>query len=177
MSQLKWWQQAVFYQIYPRSFADGNGDGIGDFQGMIQRLGYLQDLGIDALWLSPHFPSPQFDCGYDISDYTSVAPEYGTLDDFQRFLEGAHQRGIRVILDLVLNHTSHQHPWFIESKSSRDNPKRDWYIWRGRGGSVGRPATAGWTAQQLVLRFWRLGLGVRPEHRPVLLPLFPQGAT
>ncbi len=144
MSQLKWWQQAVFYQIYPRSFADGNGDGIGDFQGMIQRLGYLQDLGIDALWLSPHFPSPQFDCGYDISDYTGVAPEYGTLDDFQRFLEGAHQRGIRVILDLVLNHTSHQHPWFIESKSSRDNPKRDWYIWRdGVARSGDRPQQVG----------------------------------
>lgn len=134
MTQLKWWQKAVFYQIYPRSFADGNGDGIGDLRGMIERLDYLQDLGIDAIWLSPHYPSPQFDCGYDISDYTAVAPEYGTLADFREFLEGAHRRGIRVILDLVLNHTSDQHPWFIESRSSRDNPKRDWYIWRdGRG--------------------------------------------
>jgi alpha-glucosidase len=131
---LKWWQKSVFYQIYPRSFADGNDDGIGDFQGIIDHLDYLQDLGIDALWLSPHYPSPQRDCGYDISNYTGVAPEYGTLDTFKRFLEGAHLRSIRVILDLVLNHTSHQHPWFIESRSSRDNPKRDWYIWRdGKG--------------------------------------------
>lgn len=130
MENLKWWQKAVFYQIYPRSFADGNRDGIGDFNGMIDRLDYLKSLGIDALWLSPHYPSPQFDCGYDISDYQGVNPEYGSLDDFKRFLEGAHQRGLRVILDLVLNHTSDQHPWFIESSSSRDNPKRDWYIWR-----------------------------------------------
>lgn len=135
MRTLKWWQTAVFYQIYPRSFADGNGDGIGDFRGMIRRLDYLKELGVDALWLSPHFPSPQFDCGYDIADYTDVAPEYGTLDDFREFLAGAHQRGLRVILDLVLNHTSDQHRWFLESKSSRDNPKRDWYIWRdGRNG-------------------------------------------
>lgn len=127
---LKWWQKAVFYQIYPRSFADGNSDGIGDLSGMIDRLDYLKDLGIDAVWLSPHYPSPLHDCGYDVSDYTSVASEYGTLTDFKRFLDGAHHRGIRVVLDLVLNHTSDQHSWFIESCSSRDNPKRDWYIWR-----------------------------------------------
>jgi alpha-glucosidase len=137
MRALTWWQRAVFYQIYPRSFADGNGDGIGDFQGLIARLDYLRDLGIDAIWLSPHYPSPFLDCGYDISDYTGVAPEYGTLDDFRAFLDGAHARGIRVVLDLVLNHTSDQHPWFIESRSSRDNPKRDWYIWRdGRDGGA-----------------------------------------
>ncbi len=130
MTNLKWWQTAVFYQIYPRSFADGNGDGIGDFEGMLERLDYLKDLGVDALWLSPHYPSPLFDCGYDVADYTGVAPEYGTLDDFRRFLDGAHQHGLRVILDLVLNHTSDQHPWFVASRSSRDNPKRDWYIWR-----------------------------------------------
>ena len=130
MKELNWWQKAVFYQIYPRSFADGNGDGIGDFYGMINRLDYLQDLGIEALWLSPHYPSPFFDCGYDVADYTGVAPEHGTLDDFKRFLDGAHERGLRVILDLVLNHSSDQHPWFIESRSSRDNPKRDWYVWR-----------------------------------------------
>ncbi len=129
MQELKWWQKAVFYQIYPRSFADGNGDGVGDFYGMIDRLDYLHDLGIDALWLSPHYPSPQHDCGYDVADYTGVEPEYGTLEDFKLFLKGAHQRGIRVILDLVLNHTSDQHRWFIESCSSRDNPKRDWYVW------------------------------------------------
>jgi alpha-glucosidase len=125
----KWWQKAVFYQIYPRSFADGNGDGIGDFKGMTEKLDYLKELGVDALWLSPHFPSPMVDCGYDISDYENVAPEYGTLDDFQAFLNGAHARGLHVILDLVLNHTSDVHPWFVESKSSRDNPKADWYIW------------------------------------------------
>jgi alpha-glucosidase len=134
MSALKWWQQAVFYQIYPRSFADGSGDGIGDFPGMIARLDYLRDLGVDAIWLSPHYPSPFLDCGYDISDYTNVGPEYGTLEDFTAFLHEAHARGIRVILDLVLNHTSDQHPWFVESRAGRDNPKRDWYVWRdGQG--------------------------------------------
>lgn len=130
MQDWKWWQRAVFYQIYPRSFADGNADGIGDFIGITQKLDYLVDLGIDAIWLSPHFPSPQYDVGYDISDYCDVAPEYGTLQDFKTFLDGAHRRGLRVILDLVLNHTSHLHQWFLESRSSRDHPKRDWYIWR-----------------------------------------------
>ncbi len=135
MNDLKWWQQAVFYQIYPRSFADGNGDGIGDFQGMTAKLDYLRDLGVDAIWLSPHYRSPFLDCGYDISDYTCVGPEYGTLEDFMTFLHAAHARNIRVIIDVVLNHTSDQHPWFLESHGSRDNPRRDWYIWRdGRDG-------------------------------------------
>jgi alpha-glucosidase len=135
VQRLNWWQKAVFYQIYPRSFADGNGDGIGDFRGMIGRLDYLKELGIDAIWLSPHYPSPNFDCGYDISDYTDVATEYGTLEDFEEFLDEAHKRGMRVILDMVLNHTSDQHVWFKESSSSRESPKRDWYIWRdGRNG-------------------------------------------
>jgi alpha-glucosidase len=129
MAKRKWWQTAVFYQIYPRSFADSNGDGIGDFKGIIPKLDYLANLGVDAIWLSPHFPSPNWDCGYDISDYTAVASEYGTLEDFKTFLHEAHARSIRVILDLVLNHTSDEHPWFIESKSSRDNPKADWYVW------------------------------------------------
>jgi len=129
MNALKWWQQAVFYQIYPRSFADGNADGIGDFSGMIAKLDYLRDLDVDAIWLSPHYPSPFLDCGYDISDYTDVGPEYGSLSDFTVFLHEAHARRMRVVLDLVLNHTSDQHPWFLESRSSRDNPKRDWYIW------------------------------------------------
>ncbi len=135
MTNLKWWQTAVFYQIYPRSFADGNGDGIGDLQGITAKLDYLVDLGIDAIWLSPHFPSPQFDCGYDVANYTDVEPEYGNLAEFKHFLEEAHKRDLQVILDLVLNHTSDQHPWFQESRSSKDNPKRDWYIWRdGRAG-------------------------------------------
>ncbi|MGA7733488.1 MAG: alpha-glucosidase [Chloroflexia bacterium] len=129
MEALKWWQKAVFYQIYPRSFADGNSDGIGDFPGMTARLDYLRDLGVDALWLSPHYPSPFLDCGYDISNYVDVGPEYGSLKDFTTFLQEAHARGLRVILDLVLNHTSDQHAWFRESRSSRDNPKRDWYVW------------------------------------------------
>jgi alpha-glucosidase len=129
MADLKWWQTAVFYQIYPRSFADGNGDSIGDFKGIIEKLNYLSELGVDAVWLSPHFPSPNWDCGYDVADYTNVAPEYGTLEDFKTFLREAHARDIRVILDLVLNHTSDEHPWFLESKSSRDNPKADWYVW------------------------------------------------
>ena len=129
MTAHKWWQTAVFYQIYPRSFADGNGDGIGDFKGATEKLDYLASLGVDAVWLSPHFPSPNWDCGYDISDYCNVAPEYGTLDDFKTFLNEAHKRNIRVILDLVLNHTSDEHAWFLESKSSRDNPKADWYVW------------------------------------------------
>ncbi|MAU09059.1 MAG: glucohydrolase [Anaerolineaceae bacterium] len=137
MTEIKWWQRAVFYQIYPRSFADGNGDGIGDFQGIISKLDHLRDLGIGGIWLSPHFPSPYIDCGYDISDYEDVAPEYGTLADFKMFLDEAHARDIRVILDLVLNHSSDQHPWFQESRSSRDNPKRDWYIWHdGKNGSA-----------------------------------------
>jgi alpha-glucosidase len=130
MSDFKWWQRAVFYQIYPRSFADGNGDGVGDLAGVISKLDYLKGLGIDAIWLSPHYPSPQYDCGYDISDYTGVDPEYGTLEDFKSFLYGAHKRDIRVILDLVLNHTSDAHSWFLESRSDLNNPKRDWYIWR-----------------------------------------------
>ncbi|MGC9468060.1 MAG: glycoside hydrolase family 13 protein [Anaerolineae bacterium] len=124
-----WWREAVFYQIYPRSFADGNGDGIGDFAGMIGKLDYLLDLGIDAIWLSPHYPSPQKDCGYDISDYRGVASEYGTLEEFKAFLDGAHERGIRVVLDLVLNHTSDEHPWFQLSRSGLDHEKRDWYVW------------------------------------------------
>jgi alpha-glucosidase len=130
MHNLKWWQTAVFYQIYPRSFADGNGDGVGDFAGMTERLDYLQDLGVDALWLSPHYPSPQADCGYDVADYTDVNPEYGTLAEFKTFLAEAHRRGLRVILDMVLNHSSDQHRWFLESRSGRDAPRRNWYIWR-----------------------------------------------
>lgn len=132
--QAQWWKKAVFYQIYPRSFADGNGDGMGDFYGMVERLDTLKDLGVDAIWLSPHYPSPFVDCGYDISDYEDAAPEYGGMPQFKRFLEEVHKRGMYLILDLVLNHTSDQHRWFIESRSSKENPKRDWYIWhKGKG--------------------------------------------
>lgn len=129
MKHTAWWHSAIFYQIYPRSFADSNGDGIGDILGIIAKLDYLQRLGITALWLSPHYPSPQIDVGYDVADYYGVAPEYGTQDDFKRLVDEVHQRGMHLITDLVLNHTSDQCAWFIESKSSRENPKRDWYVW------------------------------------------------
>ncbi len=124
-----WWKEAVFYQIYPRSFADSNGDGIGDLPGITSRLDYLKDLGIDSLWISPIYQSPNDDNGYDISDYLEIGPEYGTLADFERLSAGLKERGLRLILDQVLNHTSDEHPWFIESRSSRTNAKRDWYHW------------------------------------------------
>jgi maltose alpha-D-glucosyltransferase/alpha-amylase len=124
-----WYKDAVIYQVHVRAFYDSLGDGNGDFRGLAQKLDYLQDLGINAIWLMPFFPSPLRDDGYDISDYRSVHPTYGTLDDFKLFLDAAHQRGIRVIIEMVLNHTSDQHPWFQESRSSRDNPRRDWYVW------------------------------------------------
>jgi maltose alpha-D-glucosyltransferase/alpha-amylase len=124
-----WYKDAVIYQVHVRAFYDSTGDGNGDFRGLAQKLDYLQDLGVNALWLMPFFPSPLRDDGYDISDYRSVHPKYGNLEDFKAFLDAAHQRGIRVIIEMVLNHTSDQHPWFQESRSSRDNPRRDWYVW------------------------------------------------
>jgi maltose alpha-D-glucosyltransferase/alpha-amylase len=124
-----WYKDAIIYQVHVRTFFDSNGDGIGDFQGLEQKLGYLQELGINAIWLMPFFPSPLRDDGYDIADYTTVHSAYGTLDDFRKVLESAHNRGIRVIIEMVLNHTSDQHPWFQESRSSMDNPRRDWYVW------------------------------------------------
>lgn len=126
----KWWKQSAFYEIYMPSFKDGNGDGIGDFSGIASKLDYLKELGIDGLWLTPFYPSPKVDNGYDISDYYGIDPEYGTMADFEKFILEAHKRDIRVIVDLVLNHTSSRHPWFQESKSSKEHPKRDWYIWR-----------------------------------------------
>jgi alpha-glucosidase len=125
-----WWQAGTIYQIYPRSFQDSNGDGIGDLNGIIGRLPYLRRLGVDAIWLSPIFPSPMADFGYDISDYVGIDPMFGTLADFDALVAAAHDQGFRLILDLVPNHTSDQHAWFKESRGSRDNPKRDWYIWR-----------------------------------------------
>ncbi len=125
-----WWKEVVVYQIYPRSFKDSNGDGIGDLQGIIEKLDYLTELGIDVLWLSPIYQSPNDDNGYDIADYQAIMDEFGTMEDFDRLLTKAHQRGLRIIMDLVINHTSDEHPWFLESRSSKDNPKRDYYIWR-----------------------------------------------
>lgn len=124
-----WYKDAVIYQLHVRTFSDSNADGIGDFAGLTQRIDYLQELGVTAIWLLPFYPSPLRDDGYDIADYCSVNPTYGSLDDFKAFLNAAHSRGIRVIIELVVNHTSDQHPWFKEARSSRDNPKRDWYVW------------------------------------------------
>ncbi len=124
-----WYKDAVFYQLHVKSFADSNGDGIGDFDGLTSKLDHLASLGVDCLWLQPMYPSPGKDDGYDISDYTSIHPDYGTRQDFERFLSAAHARGLRVIIELVLNHTSDQHAWFQEARSSVDNPRRDWYVW------------------------------------------------
>ena len=131
-----WWKHGVIYHIYPRSFQDSNGDGIGDIRGIIRRLGYLRDLGIDGIWISPIFKSPMVDFGYDVADYREIDPVFGTMNDFLELVARAHDAGIRIILDLILNHTSDQHPWFIESASSFSNPKRNWYIWKNpvRGG-------------------------------------------
>src|SRR5262249_39748420 len=125
-----WWKHAIIYEIYPRSFQDSNGDGVGDINGITSRLHYLKDLGVDAIWISPMYPSPQVDFGYDISNYEAIDPQYGTIADFDRLLSEARKRNIRVIMDWVPNHTSDQHPWFLESRASRENPKRDWYVWR-----------------------------------------------
>jgi oligo-1,6-glucosidase len=137
-----WWRRAVVYQVYPRSFADADGDGMGDLRGVIDHLDHLAGLGVDVLWLSPVYPSPQDDNGYDISDYQDIDPVFGTLADFDELLAGAHARGIRLIMDLVVNHTSDEHPWFAESRASRDSPKRDWYWWRPARPGM-RPGTPG----------------------------------
>ena len=126
----KWWKESVVYQIYPRSFKDSNGDGIGDINGITEKLDYLKELGIDVIWLSPVYQSPNDDNGYDISDYQAIMEEFGTMEDFDRMLAEAHKRGIRIVMDLVVNHTSDEHAWFVESKKSRENPYRDYYIWR-----------------------------------------------
>jgi len=148
-----WWQKGVVYQIYPRSFQDTNGDGIGDLPGIIQRLDYLQWLGINAIWISPIYPSPMADFGYDITNYTDVHPMFGTLSDMDDLIAAAHQRNLKVLLDFVPGHTSDQHPWFQESRASRDNPRRDWYIWRDSAPNGGPPnnwlsrfdGKSGWT--------------------------------
>ncbi len=130
MEERIWWKEAVCYQVYPRSFNDSNNDGIGDINGIREKLDYLKDLGIDVIWVSPIFKSPNDDNGYDISDYQDIMDEFGTMEDFELLLKETHDKGMKLILDLVINHTSDEHPWFIESKSSKDNPKRDWYIWQ-----------------------------------------------
>lgn len=134
-----WWQKGVIYQIYPRSFMDSNGDGVGDLPGIQSRLDFLKWLGVDAVWLSPIYPSPMADFGYDVADYTGIEPLFGTMDDFDRLLAEVHRRGMKLVLDLVPNHTSDQHAWFLQSRSSCDNPKRDWYIWRDAEPGGGPP--------------------------------------
>jgi alpha-glucosidase len=134
-----WWQRGIIYQVYPRSFMDSNGDGVGDLPGIASKLDYLTWLGVDALWLSPIYPSPMADFGYDVADYTGVDPLFGTLKDFDALLEQAHGRGLKVMLDFVPNHTSDEHPWFVEARSARDNPRRDWYIWRDAAPGGGPP--------------------------------------
>jgi alpha-glucosidase len=139
LAAVPWWERGVIYQIYPRSFQDSDGDGVGDLRGIVQRLDYLAELGVDAIWLSPIFPSPMADFGYDVADYTGIDPLFGSLEDFDRLLAAAQGRGLKVMLDFVPNHSSDRHPWFVESRSSRDSPKRDWYIWRDPATDGGPP--------------------------------------
>ena len=157
--ELPWWASTVIYQVYPRSFADSNGDGIGDLPGITAHLDHLVDLGVETLWVSPFFASPQHDVGYDVSDYRDVAPEYGTLDDAQQLIDEAHGQGLKVMFDLVLNHTSEEHPWFVESRSSRDNPKADWYVWadgyRDRNGKPKPPNN--WRSELQLPKAWQWG--------------------
>ena len=156
-----WWQRGIVYQIYPRSFQDSNGDGIGDLPGITSRLDHARWLGVDAIWISPIYPSPMKDFGYDVADYSSIHPIFGTLEEFDTLLSEAHARGLRVILDFVPNHSSDQHPWFQESRSSRDNPKRDWYIWRDPGADGGPPNNwlsnfggSGWTLDEATGQYY-----------------------
>ena len=147
MERTRWYKDAVIYQIYPRSFKDSNGDGIGDIRGIIEKLDYLQDLGINAVWLSPCYKSPNDDNGYDISDYRDIMDEFGTLDDWKEMIKGMHERGIKLIMDLVVNHTSDEHFWFQESRKSKDNPYRDYYIWRKGKGKDGKRPPNNWTSR------------------------------
>src|SRR5688572_27882648 len=157
-----WFKDAVFYQLHVKSFADSNGDGIGDFAGLTAKLDHLASLGVDCLWIQPMYPSPFRDDGYDISDYTSIHPSYGTLDDFKAFLEQAHARGLRVVIELVLNHTSDQHAWFTEARSSPDSPRRDWYVWS----DTDRPIP--WCSHHLH-RHGTVELGLGPRLQGLLL--------
>ncbi|HTN79387.1 MAG TPA: alpha-amylase family glycosyl hydrolase [Acidimicrobiales bacterium] len=168
---LPWWQSAVVYQIYPRSFADANGDGVGDLRGIAGRLDHLAWLGVDAVWLSPIFRSPMADYGYDVADYRDVDPLFGTIDDLDHLLSELHSRGMRLLLDLVPNHTSSQHPWFAESRSSRASPKRDWYYWRDGGGD-GEPPN-NWTAAFTGKRAWTFDEGTGQWYLHSFLPEQP----
>ncbi len=146
MDQIPWWKKTVVYQIYPRSYYDSTGNGIGDLNGIISKLDYIQNLGIETIWFSPFYESPQADFGYDIMNYRGISQEYGTMQDCERLISEIHNRDLKIVLDLVLNHTSDQHPWFLESRSSNDNPKRDWYIWRDGQKSGGKKPPNNWKA-------------------------------
>jgi len=166
-----WWREGVIYQIYPRSFQDSNGDGVGDLRGILSRLDYLVKLGVDAIWISPFYPSPMADFGYDVSNYCDVDPLFGTLADFDALIQAIHARGLRLILDFVPNHTSSQHPWFVESRSSRTNPKRDWYLWRDPAPDGGLPnnwmsnfSGPGWTLDSATGQYYYHGfLAEQPD--------------
>ncbi|MFN8052059.1 MAG: alpha-amylase family glycosyl hydrolase [Acidimicrobiales bacterium] len=170
-----WWTSTSIYQVYPRSFADSNGDGIGDLPGIVAHLDHLVELGVGTVWVSPFFASPQRDIGYDVSDYRAVAPEYGDLDDAQTLIDEAHARGLRVLFDLVLNHTSDEHPWFTESRSSRDNPKADWYVWSdgrpGRGGKRRPPNN--WRSELQLTKAWQWGEERQQWYLATFLPFQP----
>ena len=155
VSESPWWQSTTIYQVYPRSYQDSNGDGIGDLPGIISRLDHIQDLGVETVWVSPFFASPQLDFGYDVTDYEDVAQEYGTLEDAQRLIDECHARGMRVMFDLVLNHTSDQHPWFQRSRSSRTNPTADWYIWADGRGKHGRRPPNNWKSAMEFTSAWQ----------------------
>ena len=161
MATKQWWQDGVIYQVYPRSFQDSTGDGVGDLRGILARLDYLVELGVDALWVSPFYPSPMADFGYDVANYCDVDPLFGRLADFDALLAGAHARGLKLILDFVPNHSSDQHPWFLESRSSRTNPKRDWYLWHEAGPDGAPPNNwishfggSAWTWDELTRQFY-----------------------
>jgi alpha-glucosidase len=156
-----WWQRGIIYQVYPRSFADSNGDGVGDLRGIIAKLDYLVELGVDAVWVSPVYPSPMADFGYDVSDYTDIHPLFGTLDDMRALISGVHERGLKLILDFVPNHTSHEHPWFRDARSSRTNPHRDFYLWRDPAPDGGPPNNwlsvfggSAWTLDELTGQYY-----------------------
>jgi len=161
MTKYLWWQKGIVYQVYPRSFADSDANGVGDLPGLLSKLDYLEWLGVDAIWVSPVFPSPMADFGYDVSDYTGIHPIFGSLEDMQELIVRAHERGMKIILDFVPNHTSDQHPWFVEARSSRDNPKRDWYLWKDPKPGGGTPNNwlsvfggSGWTWDEATEQYY-----------------------
>lgn len=173
MSDRPWWQTTSIYQVYPRSYLDTNADGIGDLPGIIDKLDHIRDLGVETVWVSPFFTSPQRDFGYDITDYTGVSEEYGTLDDAQRLIDEAHSRGLRVMFDLVLNHTSDEHPWFQRSRASRTNPKADWYIWADGRGKDGRKPPNNWKSAMEFTSAWQYSPTRKQWYMCSFLPFQP----